>query len=234
MHLLARTYLCDTDCTASANNHQINMQKFQSEESKQNSTTSEKGSSIIHVIHSEEFKQNSKTSEKGYSIVQVILGGVMVVIGSNYTEDNLCPNGAAWWLLIAGICLLASNLIIGLAKMYKKCAERDGKIDCGEKIVMVVNSFSGVMTIVDFAVLIWGSIVVFGAWANWTDDLNAYKANPEELNFCALYPMMTAFVTLILGWVLITITGCLLLLQLLHDRKTKLDQRDLPPPYSKL
>ena len=83
--------------------------------------------------------------------------------------------------------------------MYKKCAERDGKIDCGEKVGMAVNSFSsGVMTIVDFAMLIWGSIVVFGAWANWTDDFDAYKANPEELNFCAHTPMMTAFVILIL------------------------------------
>ena len=42
------------------------MQKFQSEESKQNSKTSEKGYSIVQVIHSEEFKQNSQTSEKGY------------------------------------------------------------------------------------------------------------------------------------------------------------------------
>ena len=50
--------------------------------------------------------------------------------------------------------------------MYKKCAERDGKIDCGEKIGMGVNKMSsGVMTLVDFVMLIWGSVVVFGAWA---------------------------------------------------------------------
>jgi len=175
----------------------------------------------MEKFQSEEFKQNSQTSEKGYSIVQAILAGVMVAIGYNYTwmhwkesghedvsptEDNLCPNGAAWWLWIAGICLLVSNSINGWAKMYKKCAERDGKIDCGEKVGMAVNSFSsGVMTIVDFAMLIWGSIVVFGAWANWTDDFDAYKANPEELNFCAHTPMMTAFVILILKWVLIPV-----------------------------
>ena len=147
---------------------------------------------------SEKFKQNSKTSEKGYSIVQVILGVVMVVIGSNYTEDNLCPNGAARWFLIAGICLLVSNLINVLAKLFKKCAERDGKIDYGEMVV----------TIVDFAMLIWGSIVVFGAWANWTDDFDAYKANPKELNFCEHTPMMTAFVFLILDWVQILIIAC--------------------------
>jgi len=93
--------------------------------------------------------------------------------------------------------------INGWAKIYKKCAERDGKIDCGEKVGMAVNSFSsGVMTIVDFAMLIWGSVVVFGAWANWTDDYQVYKNNPEEMNFCEHTPMMTAFVILILKWVI--------------------------------
>merc|ERR1711983_658209 len=139
---------------------------------------------------------NSQTSEKGYSIVQAILGGVMVAVGYNYVwahhnggnvdgvsteEDNLCPNGAAYWLWIAGILLLVSNSINGWAKMYKKCAERDGKIDCGEKVGMAINSFaSGVMGIVDFAMLIWGSVVVFGAWTNWTDNFETFKDNPEK------------------------------------------------------
>ena len=117
--------------------------------------------------------------------------------------------------------------------MYKKCAERDGTIDCGEKVVMAINSFfSCVMTSVDSAMVIWGSIVVFGAWANWTDDFDAYKANPEELNFSEYYPMMTAFFILILEWVMIPvmiIIGCLLLRhdRQTHDASTKLDQREL-------
>jgi hypothetical protein len=170
----------------------------------------------MEKFNSEEFKQNSQTSEKGYSIMQAILGGVMVAVGYNYTwehhnggnvegvsteEDNLCPNGAAYWLWIAGILLLVSNSINGWAKMYKKCAERDGKIDCGEKVGMAINSFSsGVMTIVDFAMLIWGSVVVFGAWSTWTYNFDDYK--PEENNFCEYTPMMTAFVILILKWVI--------------------------------
>ena len=87
--------------------------------------------------------------------------------------------------------------------MYKKCAERDGKIDCREKVGMAINSFSsGVMTIVDFAMLIWGSVVVFGAYANWTDNWDIYKNDPETKNFCENTPMMTAFVILILKWVI--------------------------------
>merc|ERR1712045_209319 len=173
----------------------------------------------MEKFNSEEFKQNSQTSEKGYSIMQAILGGVMVAVGYNYywphhnggnvdgvltEEDNLCPNGAAYWLWIAGILLLVSNSINGWAKMYKKCAERDGKIDCGEKVGMAINSFStGCMTIVDFAMLIWGSVVVFGAWATWTDNYEEYEKDPENMNYCMNQPMMTAFVILILKWVLI-------------------------------
>ena len=132
--------------------------------------------------------------EMGYFFAQVILGIVMVTIGHNYTwqfhnggeegvstdEDNLCPNGAAWWLWIAGILYLVLPTTLGLC--------------CGSAVL--------VMQILDFAMIIWGSVVVFGAWANWTDDFNVYKADPEELNFCAHTPMMTAFVILILKWVI--------------------------------
>ena len=107
---------------------------------------------------------------------------------------------------------LVITAINGWAKMYKKCAERDGKIDCGEKVGMAINSFSsGVMTIVDFAMLIWGSVVVFGAYANWTDNWDTYKDDPEVKNFCENTPMMTAFVILILKWVICpqdTNVGC--------------------------
>ena len=97
------------------------------------------------------------------------------------------------------LLLLAINT---WAKIYKWCAERDGKIDCGEKVGLAVNKMSsGVMTIVDFVMLIWGSVVVFGAWATWTADWNEYQQDPEGLNYCAYNPMMTAFVLLLLKWV---------------------------------
>ena len=88
------------------------------------------------------------------------------------------------------------------AKFYKKCAERDGKIDCGEKVGMAVNKMSsGVMTLVDFVMLIWGSVVVFGAWSTWTYDYNEYKEDMDEKNYCMYQPMMTAFVLLLIKWV---------------------------------
>lgn len=46
-------------------------------------------------------------------------------------------------------------------------------------------------------------MVVFGAWATWTDDYEKYARAPEEYNFCAYQPMMFAVVILIIKWVLI-------------------------------
>ena len=102
------------------------------------------------------------------------------------------------WNVVFTLNLSAINT---WAKMYKKCAERDGKIDCGEKVGMAVNKMSsGIMTIVDFVMLIWGSVVVFGAWSTWTDDYDRFQTE-EGLNYCMNTPMMTAFVLLLLKWV---------------------------------
>merc|ERR1711997_119648 len=97
--------------------------------------------------------------------------------GENAERDP-CPNGAAYWLYVAGICLLVSNSINTWAKIYKKCAERDGKIDCG---------------------------VEFGAWATWTDDLAKYNDNMEELNYCKYQPMIFAFSILLIKWIMIPV-----------------------------
>merc|ERR1712020_248565 len=175
----------------------------------------------MEKMNSEEFKNNAQHSEKGYSFVGLIFGAIMVAVGywnlpieyrnwgdlSELSEEEKrdpCPNGAAYWMYIAGILALVAHSMNAWAKMYKKCAERDGKFSCGEKFGMAVNSFStGVMSIVEFAMMIWGSVVVFGAWATWTDDYNEYIQDVNNKNYCAYTPMMTAFVILILKWVLI-------------------------------
>ena len=120
---------------------------------------------------------------------------------------------------MAGICLLVSNcklikltlniVFISIltaintwAKIYKKWAERDGRIDSCEKICIRFNRFSGLaMIIVQLVMLIWGSVVVFGAWATWTDDFGKYSENTDEFNFCKYRPMVFAFRLLLLQWV---------------------------------
>merc|ERR1712183_488314 len=175
---------------------------------------------IMDKMNTEEFKENSAKSETGFSLMNLVLGIVMVAIGyqnlpadmtgtpaaGENAEQDPCPNGAAYWLYVAGICLLVSNSINTWAKIDKKCAERDGQIDCGEKFGMGVNkASSGVMTIIDFVMLIWGSVVVFGAWATWTDDLPTYTANMEEMNYCKYQPMIFAFSILLIKWIMIPV-----------------------------
>ena len=66
--------------------------------------------------------------------------------------------------------------------------------------------------------MIWGSIVVFGAYDSWSyDESHKYK-NDDEYSYCPCTPFMTAFILLILEWVLkpclalckwfFTIIGC--------------------------
>ena len=48
--------------------------------------------------------------------------------------------------------------------------------------------------IVELVMLIWGSVVVFGAWPTWT-------LGRDRRSHCPYSPMMFAFVLLILKWV---------------------------------
>jgi len=181
----------------------------------------------------EAMKTNGEKTQKGYSLIQIVMGAVMLAIGIKYLPDpnnpapetptlsensvvpipkdvDPCSNGAAHYLYVAGIVLLVTNLILILSQAYQWCAERDGKISCGEGCILgILKLCSGLMGIADFVVLIWGSVVVFGAWAGWTDDWDAYAADVANKNYCPYQPMMTAFVILILKWVLIP---CMLVL----------------------
>ena len=153
----------------------------------------------------------------GYSIIQIALGVVMIVIGQKHLpmkevpddemkskEDDPCPNGAAYYLYVAGLVLLVTNTINFLSKVAWYLAERYGIISNSEAYCcLAFLKFGSVCFIVaDLAILIWGSVVVFGAWANWTDDYDKYISDPEKFNYCANEPMMFAFVILIIKWVL--------------------------------
>ena len=54
--------------------------------------------------------------------------------------------------------------------------------------------------IVEFAMLIWGTVLVFGSWYKWKEDWDAAWYERDD-NFCPFSPMMMAFVLLILKWV---------------------------------
>ena len=52
------------------------------------------------------------------------------------------------------------------------------------------------LVIMEFAILIWGSVQVFGAYKAWTYDPAEYSED-----FCEYTPMVFAFVVLIMKWV---------------------------------
>jgi len=173
------------------------------------------------MLDNEDLKNNGLKTQRGYNIIQIILAAVMLAIGIKYLPEKTvpegtkapipedvdpCPNGAAYYLYVAGIVLLVSNLILILSQAFQWWAEKDGEISCGEGCLLGILKFSfSVISCVDIVVIIWGSVVVFGAWAGWTDDWKEYEADPENKNFCPYQPMMTAFVLLILKWVLIPV-----------------------------
>jgi len=146
-----------------------------------------------------------------YTIVQVICSAILLGIGIPYlpqsVEDattrgicggetgldcndlpeeegvvNPCPNGAANWMRVAGWCFLVTILLILLAKFSK---------------LMVLSFVSEIMMVVDFAMLIWGSVVVLGAWAEW----NVTPALAYDVEgSCHATPMVAAFTILVVKW----------------------------------
>ena len=84
------------------------------------------------------------------------------------------------------------------SKIYQKCAESDGHIDASEQMLITINKvFMVVMFIIELAITLWGTVVVFGAWATWTYD----SEEKDELNYCEYSPMTFAFTILLLKWV---------------------------------
>ena len=63
-------------------------------------------------------------------------------------------------------------------------------VECGTLWAIVV-----VTGLAQFGVLIWASVVVFGAYKTWD-----YEDKSSE-NFCEYTPFMLAFVILIIKWV---------------------------------
>jgi len=173
---------------------------------------------------SEEMKNNGENTEKGYSASQIVLGLVMLIVGVRNLPtppsspsageaalgsirpkaEDPCPNGVAHFLYVAGIVILVTNVVSLLSKFSKYMAEKDGKVTCGEKCgLTILRVASLILIIADLAILIWGSILVFSSWPHWTSKWDKFAGNPGKYNFCAKTPMLTAFVVLIIKWLMI-------------------------------
>ena len=162
----------------------------------------------------ERFEGSIERSELRYSILQIILASVMIGIGASFNgkvdKEEICPNGASWWLLTAGIVLLGHNVLNVTTKIY-----RNNVLDhrnnssfakrCGLEILLISSS---VMTIVDVVLIIWGAFLVFGSFGSWTYNVDQYRRNMEDLNYCPYTPMMAAFVILIVKFIMLCLCLC--------------------------
>ena len=175
----------------------------------------------IKMKNSQKMKSSIDTNfDTAITVGELICASWMVAIGyknlpveGRYSKDEIqelseeekmdpCPNGAAYWLFVAGITLIIAHVLFGSSKIYKWFAKRNNKGNKCFKLISDINRFASVcMTTVNFTMIIWGSIVVFGAWAKWTDNFNEFQEDPAALNYCKYEPMMFAFIFLIIQWI---------------------------------
>ena len=108
------------------------------------------------------FEASIERSELMYSIriLQIILAIVMIGIGASFNgkvdKEEICPNGASWWLLTAGIVLLGLNVLNVTTKIYRTNVldHRNNSFAkrCGLEILLIPSI---VMTIEDVVLIIY-------------------------------------------------------------------------------
>eukprot|EP00090_Calanus_glacialis_P012123 TRINITY_DN20570_c0_g1_i1.p1 TRINITY_DN20570_c0_g1~~TRINITY_DN20570_c0_g1_i1.p1 ORF type:complete len:200 (-),score=35.44 TRINITY_DN20570_c0_g1_i1:141-689(-) len=154
----------------------------------------------------------SETSSKEYnagwgqtlaSFIQIGIGIAMLVIGEKNLDPLDCANGASEYLFYGGIVIISANVVGILAGCARQAALKDGRISGGENCgLCVLGLLSGVLGIAALVTLIWGSVVVFGSWADWT------STDLTNQHFCKETPMMFAFVLLLINWVMFPLMIC--------------------------
>ena len=127
------------------------------------------------MVNGVEVKTENTTQDFSQLLHGIILG-----------DRDPCPIGAAYWLYAGGVCYLVTTIFLFMLSI----------ITLQDKLCSPLK-LSGVgLFIIEFAILIWGSVRVFGAYKDWTYDVEEYREN-----FCEYTPMMFAFVILIMKWV---------------------------------
>jgi len=167
---------------------------------------------------------------KFIEFVPLVVAVSMVWAGFQYRGEENCRNGADTYLLYGGVVNLVAILAGQVSNFCTKKAMADGIIDQTEKRnLTIMKVVGGLVALVQVVILFWGTVVVFGSYANWTYEGGSFQntttiesLNIEQLkdnskyedhtneNFCKYEPMTLAFVLLILAWVMIPLMCCCL------------------------
>jgi len=143
-----------------------------------------------------QFRQQAKAG--GGVIVSLAIGIAMLVVGVQ--NQDACKNDGAKYLVVNGSCCLVLSILGCIGACFPKVpSSKFGGVDVGA----VAGGGGGLAGLI---ILIWGSVTVFGSYAEWTAE------NAESPNYCPQTPFMFAFVWLIISWCLIPLMCCCLCL----------------------
>jgi hypothetical protein len=132
-------------------------------------------------------------------IIGLIFHSAMVGVGNSYTDgsdpNSDCKLQACYFLKVAGGFLLALDILEILVTCIFAC--KDSEDSKGEVC-------GGIKIIGSFVIFIWGSVIIFGPYQDWTYN----QDDKENKTFCEYTPYMFSFVILILGWISIPLKCC--------------------------
>ena len=130
------------------------------------------------------------------AIGALIISSAMAGVGNSYTygeqPDSDCKLQAVWYLKVAGGWGVTMNVLGILINCILCVSGSKDEQDPRGHACGCVEVLGG------FVISIWGSVIVFGPYQEWTYQ----EDNKDSVHYCAYTPYMFAFVMLILNWVL--------------------------------
>merc|ERR1711997_1117586 len=135
---------------------------------------------------SPEEKEKRTKMEMFPAVINICVGIAMVVVGALNDDKD-----ATYFLKVGGSVLLVSNAL-KLVSFLTKC-------ECDDKIA---DAITPMLDFAYFIVVIWGSVIVFGAWSTIQYD------DPEKAMFCPAHAFNFAFYYLVFYWIFLPLACC--------------------------
>ena len=149
------------------------------------------------------------------SILSIGVNAAMLGVGASYVQGEDCKLQALLYLKVTGAFGLVMYIIQLLLQLLGRMDRNPTELVTESVSVTttgnstttatttvtrpstmnnILSICSFVITIASMALFIWGSIIIFGPYNNWS-----YNDKSSDF-FCEFTPYMFAFVVLIIGW----------------------------------
>jgi len=137
-------------------------------------------------------------------VVTLAISIAMLAVGLSYNSDEECKGSATTFLIICGGIEIATKVLWLIAKWTPS--------KCDDKIM---KSLDPIIYLVDFCVVMWGIVTIFGQYSQWV-----YEDNQKSSDYyCAYTPFVFAFVVLIFACICLPFAICVacLALKLIYE-----------------